>query len=268
MVLGPITWLGALSVAAGPAPRPSGPITCAPVETARISVDPTGRLASQAHTFRDFGGHLAVDADGTTTTERSADQGGSDPFPDLEAALDHVATLPYPRNVTIAIAAPGDSHAATLRLTRGVALTSSHSCVTILGEAVGPGQDHIRADTPIPAHTVLPVTDPTTLKRIQPSARGQVYRVDFAALNVSNFGRWPETYDVGDPSTTTAKLFYNGTRLDFSRYPKVCHWMLAVVAIAIAACAARWGSSGACMQWAWPVSPVYAAWAFFKRARF
>ena len=53
----------------------------------------------------------------------------------LEAALAAAREVPFPKNVTITIAAPVGSapDAATLRLRRGVSLTAADSCLRILG---------------------------------------------------------------------------------------------------------------------------------------
>jgi hypothetical protein len=180
----------------------------------------------------------------TLVVDPGATGGGT--FHTLDAAL-AAARTPYPRNVTIVIAAPLNGDGSTLRLQQGVVLTADDSCLRILGSPVpslpaastggsgnhGPdsrgarGHDGVTHDTPFDHLRVDRVVPPSALTkvasdnpRVHPSARGNVYRLDLAAVNATHVAAWPNTFTQGDPSTRTLGVFWNGRRLEFARSPK------------------------------------------------
>ena len=102
---------------------------------------------------------------------------------------------------------------------------------------------HIRADIDVPAAMVRPVSDASTLKRIQPAARGHVYEISYHELGLNHTAQWPDSCEntrnlhqnlisrgtesvlvfsdtVGEATTQTFNLFYRGKRLEFARWPK------------------------------------------------
>ena len=168
------------------------PPACAPATTATLAVRPdVGRilpLSSAALSFRT-----------------------------LEAALAAARLLPHPRNVTIIVAAPSVD-ATALRLERGVSLTALDSCLRILGASSSPASDHLRMDRAVPLSALSRAADDDP--RVQPSARGHIFRVDLRALNVTHAQPWPDTFGQGDPATRTLGVFWRGQRLEFARSPK------------------------------------------------
>lgn len=61
-----------------------------------------------------------------------------------------------------------------------------------------------------------PVTDPATLARIAPEARGKIVELDLAALGVSHRTRYP---DVFNDNGGIVELYLDGKRMPLARYP-------------------------------------------------
>ena len=176
----------------------------------------------------------------STSTTHTLLVGPSRTYTTLESALAAARNLPFPRNVTISIAAPPSTSTPTLRLSAGIVLGTEDSCLVIAGEqhelqqqhqrkgsssSSGGGSsssmdtDHIRLDVNVPASVLEHVADSDT--RISPSARGKVYRFKLSAVNAAQHAtRWPNTWTQGDPHTRNLGVFWNGKRLEYARYPK------------------------------------------------
>ena len=70
-----------------------------------------------------------------------------------------------------------------------------------------------RVIRPSDFHTV---SDPATVQRLDPSARGKVVSLDLAALGVAHAGPYPDVFSNGGG---TFELFFNGARMPVSRWP-------------------------------------------------
>jgi len=68
----------------------------------------------------------------------------------------------------------------------------------------------------VPLHDFRPVTDPATLARIQPIARGKVVELDLKALGIRHHECYP---DVFNDSGNILELYFNGRRMPLARYP-------------------------------------------------
>ena len=156
--------------------------------------------------------------------------GPSRTYATLESALAAARALPFPRNVTISIARPQSMATPTLRLAVGIVLGAQDSCLVLRGEndqqkqrsssnSTDDALDHIRLDSSVPRSLLERVSADD--KRIAPSARGKVYRINLSSINATQHAtRWPDTWTQGDPHTRNLGVFWNGRRLEYARFPR------------------------------------------------
>lgn len=84
--------------------------------------------------------------------------------------------------------------------------------------------DHFRMDVVVPNSALRKVNERS--ERIQPSARGHIYRFDLSAVGIQRPPPWPDAFTQGDSSTQSLTMFWNGRRLELSRSPKATEKIL------------------------------------------
>ena len=74
----------------------------------------------------------------------------------------------------------------------------------------------LRASKTIPAASLLPVSDPQVLARLDAAARGQLREIDLRVAGLRNVRKFPDHFSGGGG---LCELYWNGRRLPLSRWP-------------------------------------------------
>ena len=188
----------------------------------------------------------------------TADGSKASPFATLEKARDAARTAAKPVTVWLA---GGDYY-----FSKPFELTAEDSGTVWRAEEGRAAR--LLGGRKLAANDFQPVTDPATLERIAPEAKGKIVELDLKAAGVRHSARFP---DVFTGSGGIAWLYCDGKRMPLSRFPKEGNMTFKTVLNPAGGFQSGWGgiipqklppgSPGGTFEYREPFYGKHAAWA-------